>query len=74
MKHQSSDLSRTYASSTNSWRSWHASCYPSGTPRANKSAEPTAVASSRETRPTHCLPNALARLGGSLRQAAKRLR
>ena len=30
----------------------HATCY--------KSAEPTADASSRETRPTHCLPNAVA--------------
>ncbi|WP_448265683.1 PAS domain-containing protein [Nostoc sp. DSM 114159] len=45
----------------------HARCYPAGTLRANKSAEPTTVASSRETRPRRCLPNALAPLakGGS---------
>ncbi|MEH2182309.1 hypothetical protein [Nostoc sp.] len=53
----------------------NASCYPAGTLRANKSAEPTTVASSRETlsaiahggnpqdrvaSPRRCLPNALA--------------
>ncbi|WP_334916210.1 hypothetical protein [Nostoc sp.] len=52
-----------------------ASCYPAGTPRANKSAKPTTVALSRETlsavppggnpqdrtaSPRRCLPNALA--------------
>jgi hypothetical protein len=38
----------------------NASCYPAGTLSANKSAKPTPLASSRETRPTHWLPNALA--------------
>ncbi|WP_228058319.1 AAA family ATPase [Nostoc sp. LEGE 12447] len=40
----------------------HARCYPTVTLRANKSAEPTAVAPLGETPRPHCLPNALAPL------------